>query len=144
MVRARYRMGVLGEAFDLSSHLKRKLDFHAFTYRIMIFSRITLHKRSRFHVYIFRFSRVTLPKKDHSRITLRPLSDPLMITVPLHIYYITITFMITIPSITSHTHTRKVVTPGITGTYLPSTDTISCNKHQQSVDTIICMSPYYS
>jgi hypothetical protein len=39
--------------------LKSKLDFHAFMYRMI------------FHVYFFRFSRVTLPKKGHSRITLR-------------------------------------------------------------------------
>ena len=59
--------------------LKSKLDFRAFMYRIMILhgSRCTWD-----HVFtsIFRFSRVTLPKKGHSRITLRPLSDPLLET----------------------------------------------------------------
>jgi hypothetical protein len=40
--------------------LKSKLDFHAFTYWIMIFHGSCC---TRDHVYIFRFSRVTLPEK---------------------------------------------------------------------------------
>jgi hypothetical protein len=59
--------------------LKSKLDFHVFTYWIMIFHGSCC---TRDHVFtsifsVFHMSRFR--KKGHSRITLRPLSDPLFV-----------------------------------------------------------------